>query len=236
MVRKQVLPARELARENLLGNVKSGLYQKKLTFKITYYPVFENVRNILQKLHILLTPGQEHKKVSQDIPVVGFRNGKSLKDHLVRPKLPNVEITGSSESVRFVTLYAIQTLSTKACGERFRIQSGTFNCDSQKVVYLLKCRIYGEAPYVGKAKTKFRASFNDYKSAHRSYRKKRKVSQQRVHEHCGQHIHNWTDDWKFTLIKQCETHEQLKEMETFWQHRLKTFYPYGLNEKKEYLY
>ena len=74
------------------------------------------------------------------------------------------------------------------------------------------------------------------KSAHRSYRKKRKVSQQRFHEHYGQHSHNGIDDWQFTLIEQCETHEQLKERETFWQHRLKTFYPYGLNEKKEYLY
>ena len=38
------------------------------------------------------------------------------------------------------------------------------------------------------------------------------------------------------MIEQCETHKQLKERETFWQHRLKTFYLYGLNEKKEYLY
>ena len=49
-------------------------------------------------------------------------------------------------------------------------------------------------------------------------------------------IHNGIDDGQFTLIEQCETHEQLKERETFWQHRLKTFYPYGLHEKKEYLY
>ena len=39
-----------------------------------------------------------------------------------------------------------------------------------------------------------------------------------------------------TFIEQCETYEQLKESETFQQHRLKTFHPYGLNEKKEYLY
>ena len=50
------------------------------------------------------------------------------------------------------------------------------------------------------------------------------------------HSHNGIDDWQFTLIEQCETHEQLKARETFWQHRLKTSYPYGLNEKKEYLY
>ena len=44
--------------------------------------------------------------------------------------------------------------------------------NSQKVVYLLKCRICREAPYVGKAKAKFRARFRYYKNAHRSHRKK----------------------------------------------------------------
>ena len=48
--------------------------------------------------------------------------------------------------------------------------------------------------------------------------------------------HNGIDNSQFTLIGQCETHEQLKERETFWQHRLETFYPYGQNETKEYLY
>ena len=79
MVRKQVLRASELSRESLLKKVKSESDQMKLAYNITYYPVFRNVRNILQELHILLKPDKEHKKVFQDIPVVGFRNGKSLK-------------------------------------------------------------------------------------------------------------------------------------------------------------
>ena len=83
--------------------------------------------------------------------------------------------------------------------------------------------ICGEAPYIGKAKTKFRARFNNYKGAHRSYRKKRNVSQQRFHEHYGQHSHNGIDDWQFRLNEQCETHDQLKERETFWQHMYKAF-------------
>ena len=62
--------------------------------------------------------------------------------------------------------------STKACGETFKIQSGVLNFNSQKVINLLKCRICGEALYVGKAKPKFIAKFDHYKSAHRSYRKK----------------------------------------------------------------
>ena len=65
--------------------MKSESDQNKLTFNITYYPVFQNVRNISQEL-ILLRPDKEHKTVFEDILVVGFRIGKSLKDHLVRTK------------------------------------------------------------------------------------------------------------------------------------------------------
>ena len=36
----------------------------------------------MEELHILLTPNKEHKKVFPNVPVIGFRNGKSLKDFL----------------------------------------------------------------------------------------------------------------------------------------------------------
>ena len=39
--------------------------------------------------------------------------------------------------------------------------------------------------------------------------KKRKISQQRFHEHYVQHSHSGIDDWQLTLIEQSETHEQL---------------------------
>ena len=146
--------------------VTSESDQKKLIFNITYYPVFQNVRNALQELHILLlTPDKEYKEAFQDIPVAGFRNGKSLKDHLVGAKLPNVEITGRSESCGNCQvchfLCDTDSFSSKAYGETFKIQNGILKCNSQKLVYLLKCRIYGEAPYIGKAKTNISARFNN---------------------------------------------------------------------------
>ena len=64
-----------------------------IIFNITYYPVFQNVKNILQELHILVIPDKEHKKFLKDILGVGFRIGKGLTDYLVRAKLPNVETT-----------------------------------------------------------------------------------------------------------------------------------------------
>ena len=75
---------------------------------------------------------------------------------MVRAKLPNVEIRGRSELCGkgnyqvCVFICDTDTFSTKACGETFKIQSGILNCNSQKVVYLLKWRICGE----GKARQK----------------------------------------------------------------------------------
>ena len=101
----------------------------------------------------------------------------------------------------------------------------------------MKCKVCGEASYVGKARTKFRYRFNNYKSKHRAFRKgNRKIPQKLFHDHYCLDVHFGIDDCDFTLLEQCETHKQLKERETFWQHQLKTFYPLGLNEKQEYLY
>ena len=72
-----------------------------------------------------------------------FRNGRSLKDVLVRVTLPKL-----NESIRcklcgkktFVVCDSISTatiFTTKACEETFKIQSGPLTCDSENVTYLL---------------------------------------------------------------------------------------------------
>ena len=99
MIRKQILSAREHSRNVLLEIEKQQMAEKKLTFNITYYPAFQNVRSIMEELHILLTPNKEHKKVFPDVPIVGFRNGQSLQDYLVRAKLFKLEENGRCEHV-----------------------------------------------------------------------------------------------------------------------------------------
>ena len=53
-------------------------------FNITYYPAFQNTKTTLEEFQILLAPNKEHQKVFSNVPIVGFRNEKSLKDHVVR--------------------------------------------------------------------------------------------------------------------------------------------------------
>ena len=47
------------------------------------------------------------------------------------------------------------TFTTTACGEVIKIQSGLLNCNSEKVLYFLRCKICDDTPYVGKAETNF---------------------------------------------------------------------------------
>ena len=63
-----------------------------------------------------------------------------------------------------------------------------------------------------------------------------KVPQKRFHAHYYLDGHSGIDNLNFINFKQCRIHEQLRKRKTFWQHRLKIFYPIGLNENEMYLY
>ena len=87
-VRIQILSARGFSRDSLLDRENTREEQNKMTFNLTYYPVFQNVKKILAELHLLLTPDVAHKAVFTNVPIIGFKNDRSLKDHLVRAALP----------------------------------------------------------------------------------------------------------------------------------------------------
>ena len=90
LVRGQVLRARKFSRQELLNKAKETK-ECQLVLNITYHPAFANFKKVLEEIHILLTPDREHRKVFPKVPIVGFKRGKSLKDHLVRAKLPPIE-------------------------------------------------------------------------------------------------------------------------------------------------
>ena len=105
--------------------------KQKLMLNITYLLVFQNVRNILQKLNLLLANNKEHNKVFPDVPAVGIRNCKSLKDYLVRAVLIKIIETGKCESygkkacLVFKSIRFTTTFTTETCGKTFKIHSGS---------------------------------------------------------------------------------------------------------------
>ena len=52
---------------------------------------------VLEELQIFLAPDNEDKIFFPEVPIVGFRNGKSLKDYLMRTALPKMDNAGGSE-------------------------------------------------------------------------------------------------------------------------------------------
>ena len=65
------------------------------------------------------------------------------------------------------------------------------------------------------------------------YLSRNKETQKLFHGHYIQDDHEGKDDWQFTLIDQCTTNAELRKREVYWQHRLKTFFPNGLNVREE---
>ena len=63
LVHKEILKARSQSTETLLGKEKMSKNDEKVTFNITYYPIFKSIRNILEELHISLAPDEQHRKV-----------------------------------------------------------------------------------------------------------------------------------------------------------------------------
>ena len=110
-----------------------------------------------------------------------------------------------------------------------------YNCNSKVAVYLIECEICGEQ-YTGSTKTKFRSRENNYKSRHRKFVNKEAVpkqalKQKRFHEHYCSDRHNDIQDWVITLIDIADTLKELKKKELHWMYKLKTYPPYGLNER-----
>ena len=77
----------------MISWIGKGLSKRKKYFKfnLTYYLLFKGVRQILKDFYLLLAVDHAHGRVFLDVPIIGFKNTKSLKDHLVRAALPQLD-------------------------------------------------------------------------------------------------------------------------------------------------
>ena len=82
-MRKEILRARKIPRNELLDKGKSQGNGSKLTFNVIYYPVFRHLKSQLKELHVIFACDEDHKKVFPGVPIIGFKNNKDLKSHVV---------------------------------------------------------------------------------------------------------------------------------------------------------
>ena len=232
LVRRKVLDARKFKRKDLLNREKSENKDHKLTLNITYHPAFNALNGILRKLHVILNCDQQHCNVFPDVPMVGFRKGKSLKDFLVRAKVQPLEkVQGSCvgcQDKRCKTDLSTGTSFMDNKGKTYSIRDHTLNCDSVNVVYLITCKACG-MQYVGSTKNKFRTRYKVYKS-NQKYHKTKKVMQQQFHEHFSLPGHSGMWDFDFISNDQGTSENDARKKEMFWPYKLNIFPPNTLNE------
>ena len=109
--------------------------------------MLSKLKNVLSEIHLLLTPDREQGKVFENIPIVGFRRAKSLKDIIVRAKVAAIEKKkGSCRSCggtrceickHVVTTETFRSFSTK---RENCIKANNLSCRSNNVVYFSSCK------------------------------------------------------------------------------------------------
>ena len=112
----------------------------------------------------------------------------------------------------------------------YHIRPEYLNCSSQFAVYLISCKTYGKQ-YVGST-VDFRLRFNNYKCAHKNFLKGKEVKQESFHAHFENDDHHGESDWEIKIIDQGKDADDIRRRESFWQYKLDTFQPNGLNDRE----
>ena len=146
-MRQQILKARKYRKTELLYSQREELRKNKLLFIITYYPIFSKLKNILSKIHLLLKPDREVNNVFENVPIIDFKKGKSLKDTLMKDKIPPLKTEEGfcgpfskprCEICKHITrTHQFESSSTKRI---YSIRPQNQNCASKNVIYLFTCK------------------------------------------------------------------------------------------------
>ena len=81
----------------MLDQEKSQGNDSMLTLNVIYYAVYRHLKSQLKELHVILACDEDHKNIFPEVPVIGFKNNKNLKSHLVRTALPDINEVGRCE-------------------------------------------------------------------------------------------------------------------------------------------
>ena len=120
----------------------------------------EVIWDILLKLKIFWF-NKEHKKVFSEVPIVGFRNGKSLKNYLVRAALTKMDNAGGSEPCEKDTcqvcnhIITTNTFTTKHVGKYLKFKVGPLTVTQKRFFTFLDAKFVMILPMLEKLKQSF---------------------------------------------------------------------------------
>ena len=174
------------------------------------------------------------KQIFTEPPQVSFRRPKNLKDELVRSKVGNRQsnkggmINCSKTRCQICNFVEEGKSFTDSLGNRKYVINYEFDCDSNGVVYLIKCKRCGKQ-YIGSTINTFRTHFNNHKSSLNRYgRGQRNILGKHLYSLFFGDGHEGFSDLVMKIIDKMDTRGPMAR-ESFWVHKLNTFLPYRLN-------
>ena len=255
LVTDQIARARQEDRNDLLDRERDrNRNNNRIILVLSYHPsLSKKVHDIVRNSFPILQCDAEHRRVFSEIPMVTYRRAKSLADTLVRAKVPQNSSSeengcrgcnGRSDCDVCNLITNDTHFTSNTTGRTFEIRGGCFDCNSSNVVYLMECRTCS-IQYVGSTGSdskdaKFRWRSNNYKSQYRHFVKRKAEgtlgrgkapSQASLHSHFSQDDHNGIHDFSFKIIDSARNLTELRKRESFWQYKLRTFTPEGLNDR-----
>ena len=198
MVKQKILKARKYRRTENFCTVR----EKKL-------------KNILSKIHFLLTPDREDGKVFENIPIIVLKKERVYRPSWWEPKYLHLKPRGISvvlalnQNVKFVNI-----LPKHICLNH-HLRSTYIPSDneiwialSKNVVHPFTC-VTCHKKYAGSTE-EFRSRFNNYRCAHRSFSWNKKVNQESFRSHFAEGLPQRESDWEVRLRDQAVSVNDLR--------------------------
>ena len=200
---------------------------------VTYHPALDILKEIINKHFFLLQADPEIKAVFPRPPMVSFRNPKTIKNIVVRAKLPlEVSKKGSFRCNGRRCQICKKVLETNVftsfkTGKTYQINY-ELNCNSKCLIYLLNCKVCGKQ-LTGECTTAWRDRWQNYLTNMRKALRGEPHLQTRVHDHFKLPGHtSIQEDVNIIFIDKTDSTFP-KKREKFWIDTLKTMAPDGFN-------
>ena len=137
---------------------------------MTYHPRFHNL-SAIRKKHFTYLYGKENvERVFPPAPLVSFRSGYSLRNHLVRAKVyplireKSTFCCGKSRCETCCNIKQTDTFESFVTKKVYKMNH-SLNFDSKCLIYHFSCKVC-RIQYVGYAVDRFRLRWNNYKSCY----------------------------------------------------------------------
>lgn len=189
----------------------------RIVFTVDYHPALPNISSITRKSWNLMIKEPRLKQVFPNPPLTAYRRPKSLRDILIRAKVPPKPTRRSNRSCLGmkkcnsancnVCPYIMETDNLKSTQTKFTHKiCSKVNCLTENLIYLITCTKCKQQ-YIGQTGRKFKCRLNE----HISYVKNNVLTQP-----TGFHFNQPGHDVSFlqaSIVEKCNYNEEMYRLE-----------------------